>query len=258
MLPADAAARAKSQQNSEMPSAANGTSRGDTSPCSSRAHCIEPAPTPMANTDSSSVSTVPSACSVSRATTGNSVISVAPMVQNHDSPSTDSQIGRIDGGMARDTPGFREQVRRDAQRRIGGGVPGIRNAANSPTSDERNTGRADPGGAVRQQYQCAAGDGADDDGQERRRLDHAVAGDQFVLGEMLGQQAVFHRPEQRGLHAETGQHDQQAGHALGQERRSAAAISTHFRQFVDQDRRAAWGSGRRACPRWPTAAYRAR
>ena len=96
MLPADAADEAKSQQNSEMPSAANGTSRADTSPCSNRAHCIDPTPTPMANTDSSSVSTVPSECSVSRATTGNSVISVAPMVQNHDRPRTDSQIGRIE------------------------------------------------------------------------------------------------------------------------------------------------------------------
>ncbi len=94
--PAAVAADAKSQQNSEMPSAANGTSRADTSPCSNRAHWIEPRPTPIANTVSNSVSMLPPACSVSRATTGNSVSSVAPMVQNHDSPSTDSQIGRID------------------------------------------------------------------------------------------------------------------------------------------------------------------
>ncbi len=94
--PAVVAADAKSQQNSEMPSAANGTSRADTSPCSSLAHWIEPTPTPTANTVSSSVNMLPPDCSVSRATTGNSVSKVAPMVQNHDNPSTDSQSGRID------------------------------------------------------------------------------------------------------------------------------------------------------------------
>src|SRR5579872_2190078 len=93
--PAEAAAVAKSQQNTEIPTAAYGTSRADTSPLSNRAHCIEPIPTPTANTDRNSVSTLPSDRSVSRANTGNSVISVAPMVQNQDKPSTDNQVGRM-------------------------------------------------------------------------------------------------------------------------------------------------------------------
>ncbi len=235
MLPADAAAEAKSQQNSEMPSAANGTSRADTSPCSSRAHCMEPTPTPIANTDSSSVSTVPSECSVSRATTGNSVISVAPMVQNHDRPRTDSQIGRMAAAWR-----VTRQVSANtfgAMRSDGSaaGDVGIMQAATSPSSASASTGRADPGGAVRQQHQCAARDGAADDRQECRRLDHAVAGDQFVLGQMFRQQAVFHRPEQRGLHAEPGQHGEQRRHALGQERRGRRGHQHHLGQLVGQD-----------------------
>ncbi len=201
MLPADAAAEAKSQQNSEMPSAANGTSRADTSPCSNRAHCTEPTPTPTANTDSSSVSTVPSECSVSRATTGNSVISVAPMVQNQESPSTDSQIGRIAAAWRVTTRQVSmNEVRRDAQRWIGCLRRGDPDGPEQPDQSERDAGRADPGGAVWQQHQGAAHDGAANDRQERGRFDYAISGDQFVLGEMLGQQAVFHRAKQRRLH----------------------------------------------------------
>src|ERR1700722_4414427 len=90
--PAASVAWEKSQQNSEIPNAANGTNRGETSPCSSFAQPIEPAPTPIANTDSSSVMTEPSPCNVSRAITGNSVINVAPTVQNQDSPRMHSQM----------------------------------------------------------------------------------------------------------------------------------------------------------------------
>ena len=113
---------------------------------------------------------------------------------------------------------------------------GMLDRREQPEQRQRDAGGADPGGAVRQQHECAAGDGAADDGQESRRLDHAVAGDQFVLGEMLRQQAVFHRAEQRGLHAEAGQHDQQARHALGQEGRgSRGGHQQHLGRLVDQD-----------------------
>ena len=37
----------------------------------------------------------------------------------------------------------------------------------------------------------------------------AVAGDQFVLGQQLRQHAVFHRSEQRRLHAKPHQHREQ-------------------------------------------------
>ena len=128
--------------------------------------------------------------------------------------------------MAHHTPGLGEQVRRDAQGGIGGRRCGNQECREQSEQGERHTGHADPDGAVRQQYQCAARDGATDDRQERRRLDHAVAGDQFFLGEMLGQQPVLHRPEQRGLHAETGQHDQQAGTLSVRNAAAAAAISS--------------------------------
>ncbi len=79
-----------------MPIAANGTWRGDTSPLSSRAHSIDPMPTPIANTVRSSVATLPLPCSTSRTIVGNSVSRVAPTTQNHARPRIDSQIGRIE------------------------------------------------------------------------------------------------------------------------------------------------------------------
>ena len=47
----------KSHVNSVIPNAANGTKRALTSPCSSRAHSIDPTPIPTANIVSSNVTT---------------------------------------------------------------------------------------------------------------------------------------------------------------------------------------------------------
>ena len=163
---------------------------------------------------------------MSRATTGNSVISVAPMVQNQDRPRTESQIGRIVAAWrtTRQVSAIRFGVMRSDGSAAGDG--GNRDRREQPEQRQCHAGRADPGGAMRQQHQRAARDGAADDGQKGRGLDHAVAGDQFVLGQMFRQQAVFHRPEQRRLHAEAGQHDQQAGTLSVRNAAAAAAISS--------------------------------
>ncbi len=158
---------------------------------------------------------VPSACSVSRATTGNSVSSVAPMVQNHDRPRT-RQPDRLDRyGVAQQiaqvsASTFRRQAQRSDRRRRTGGM---QQAPNKPSNASTTPAALTSAVPVRQQHQAAAGDGAGDDAQEGRRLDDAVAGDQFVFRQLLRQHAVFHRAEQRRLHAEPEQHAEQAGYA---------------------------------------------
>ena len=55
----------------------------------------------------------------------------------------------------------------------------------------------------------AADDGAEQDRDEGRALDQRVAGRKLGAGEMVGQDAVFDRPEQRRDHAEQEQRDEQ-------------------------------------------------
>ncbi len=72
--------------------------------------------------------------------------------------------------------------------------------------------------------QEAAGDGAEEDGEEGAGLDQGVAGEKFVGLQMDRQDAVFQRPEEGRMHPHEEQHDHQEGDAAGREgaaRRSA-------------------------------------
>ena len=63
----------------------------------------------------------------------------------------------------------------------------------------------------------SAGDGAEQDGDEGRAFDHGVAGREFVCGEMVRQDAVFERTEQRRDHAEQKEGDKEDRNGLGGE-----------------------------------------
>ena len=63
----------------------------------------------------------------------------------------------------------------------------------------------------------AADDGAEQDGDEGRAFDQGVAGGEFRTGEMIGQDAVLDRTEQRGDHAEQEQRDEQQQHRMNAE-----------------------------------------
>ena len=82
----------------------------------------------------------------------------------------------------------------------------------------------------------AAGDGAAEDREEGRALDQRVAGRQLAFGEMIGQDAVFDRPEQRADDAEQEQGQEQAGAPNGARSRAprcaAAPISTSFSRWA--------------------------
>ena len=57
----------------------------------------------------------------------------------------------------------------------------------------------------------AAGQRADQDGDEGSTLDQTVTADQFILGEVLRQDRVFDRAEQRRVQAEQEQRAEQHG-----------------------------------------------
>ena len=62
-----------------------------------------------------------------------------------------------------------------------------------------------------------ADDGAEQDGHEGRAFDQRVAGRQFGALQMIGQDAVFDRTEQRRDHAEQEQRDEQQRDRVQQE-----------------------------------------
>ena len=55
----------------------------------------------------------------------------------------------------------------------------------------------------------AADDFAEQDGDERTHLDQPVAADEFVLAQILRQDRVLDRPEQRRMHAHQPQREEQ-------------------------------------------------
>ena len=57
--------------------------------------------------------------------------------------------------------------------------------------------------------QQPAGDGAEQDGDEGAHLDQAVAADEFVVLQVLRQDRVLDRAEQRRVHAQQRQRDEQ-------------------------------------------------
>ena len=86
-----------------------------------------------------------------------------------------------------------------------------------------------------QQHESSTSYGTANNRQKRRRLDHPVPRNQFILGQMFRQQTILHRPEQRGLHTKTRQHGQQRGNTLGHERHRGADHQQHLGHFADHD-----------------------
>ena len=84
-------------------------------------------------------------------------------------------------------------------------VEGMNSAAIQAASGEADHQREEDRRAAVFVRGEAAGDGAGEDGDEGRAFDQRVAGGQFVATQMVGQDAVFHRPEQRAENAEAGE-----------------------------------------------------
>ena len=77
----------------------------------------------------------------------------------------------------------------------------------------------------------SAGNGAEQDGDEGRPFDHGVAGRELIRGEMVRQDAVFERTEQRRDHAEQEESDKEDRNGLGGETDNRDAGGAKFRQL---------------------------
>ncbi|MNF32832.1 hypothetical protein D3C84_136310 [compost metagenome] len=117
-------------------------------------------------------------------------------------------------GEADVAPGLAQRVGVDLElrlRRRGGG-----NAQAAPVAEhgDQQAAGGDPQHAVRGAGEQAAGQGADQDGDEGAGLDQRVAADQLVLVEVLRQDGVLHRAEQGRLQAEQEQRGEQQFEAV--------------------------------------------
>ena len=81
------------------------------------------------------------------------------------------------------------------------------------------------------QNQQTARDGAEQDGEKGSGLDHRVAGDQFIGMQVLRQDRVLDRAEQRRLCAHQKQHRHQRPDVLAEKRRRRAGHDHHFGGF---------------------------
>ncbi len=208
-------------------------------------------PTPTANIVSSRVTTWPSAPSVSWATVGNS-----DEQRGADRPepaqAEDRQPDRAVGGrLAGHGDRLAQDVPADAQGSVGRRRRGDAERGGQAEQRDAEAGPADDGRPGVQQHQRTARHGSGQDGEEGRGLDQAVARDEFVVAQMVRQDAVFQRPEHRRLHAEAEQDGQQAGHAAGEERVGGQAHQQDLRRlhhpdqprFVEAVRELAGGRG---------------
>ena len=130
----------------------------------------------------------------------------------------DHDAGAPEPGIA---PQITEQVAGRAQdvavdHEIGSSRPGLRDKQGRDPAGhcEDQDQQAELGGIAAFPRRQAAGDGAEQDGDEGRTLDQGVAGRQLLRLQMVGQDAVFDRPEQRRDRPEQAKRDEQHRHGM--------------------------------------------
>ena len=212
------ASQAKPQVNPVSSSAANGTCRADTSPCSIRPARMDPPPTPAAKPVSSRVMTWAPPLKSCLAMTGNSVRNVAPTVQNQDRPRMLSHTGRLARAArsrARVSAGTFQPIRRPG---AAGDARGTRSAASQarrrppaarpprPRPGRRPSSMSWPPAMVPARMAAkvpASMSALPDSSSPGRRCS--------------GEHAVLQRAEEGGLHAQPEQRRQQQRHAVREE-----------------------------------------
>ena len=191
-----------------MPIAPSGTRPISTWRRDSISHSSEPMPMPTENTTSSSDATCSSPCSTSLAKDGNSARNTAPKNHIHEMPSSERKTTRLPCASFRlcqvSVTGF-QLMRRPGS--VDGDV-GTYCATTRPSERDADAGEgdvvaADAGDADEQ----AAGDLAEQDGDEGAHLDHAVAAGELALAQVLRQVGELDRAEQRRVQA----HQEDAG-----------------------------------------------
>ena len=241
-------------------SAATGTKRALTSPCSSRSASIEPRPTPTANSASISVTTCSLANSTSLANTGSPDTTVAPNSQNHEIAS----IGSSSAGRARHVPDDGDRVVEQAaaaadRRRRRRRRRDQARARSSRSTRADDADAADDQRAVAEQHDAAAEDRAEQDREEGAGLDQRVAGDELVVAQVLRQQRVLDRPEHRRVRAEAEERRKQQRHAAASHRpQRAERHDADLGDLHPAGDDAPCRRDRRACPTRPRTGRTAR
>ena len=204
--------RCRSTAKPAMKTAAIGTNRALTSPCSSFSARIEPRPTPIANSASIIVTTCSLAKRTSFANTGRPETTIRPNSQNHDVARIgSSRLGRLV------TCCTTSKVSRN--KRIAGRLTGVRRRRGwdlprrQPADDGgHDANDADDERAVGEERDAATEDRAEQNREERACLDQRVAGDELLFLQVLRQQRVLDRAEDRRVRAEAEQRGEQHRH----------------------------------------------
>ena len=96
-------------------------------------------------------------------------------------------------------------------------VGGMSRLAPQQAARTRSSGARTRSGRRRPWPPCPPTMSAEQDGDEGRAFDQRIAGRQLGAGEMVGQNAVFDRPEQRADHPEQEQREEQDRHRMERE-----------------------------------------
>ncbi len=138
-------------------------------------------------------------------------------------------------GMAQDRPGLAEDVGVELQVRCG--RPRLRDEQAGAGADrgDRHQRSGDEVQAVLAVDQHPAEHRAEEDRKERSRLDQGIAADQLVLRQVVGQDAVFERPEEGGLGAHQEQNGQQQPDIADEEGNGGRAHDNDLEQLDVED-----------------------
>ena len=153
---------------------------------------------PTENTTRSSDATRSSPCSTSLANDGNSARKTAPKNHIQEMPSSERKTTRLPCARRQIAPGLGDRIPVDRQARVGRGRR--RHVLGDGPAEQRDAdaGEGDVVAAdLRNGDEQAAGDLAEQDGDEGAHLDHAVAAGELALAQVLRQVGELDRAEQR-------------------------------------------------------------
>ncbi len=208
-----------------MPMAPSGTRPISTWRRDSVSHSNEPMPMPTENTTSSSDATCSSPCSTSFANDGNCARNTTPKNHIHEMPSSERNTTMWPCASFRlvqvSVTGFQLMRRFGSVAGVAGTHCDTARPSTANTSAATATACAPQPAAGGQRDQQAAGQVAEQDGDEGAHLDHAVAAGELTLVQVLRQVGVLHRAEQRAVQpeqADAAEHQRDAGGGRGRSR----------------------------------------
>ena len=206
---------AKPRSNEKMPSRTAPSTVGSRMMRPAASHAARPEPTAMAIAKMArqSVATSSEPPSAFLTSGGNRTSASPPTAQNQQVTIAPHQMRESSRSCC--TRSQVETAMFGAHDEVGRGLAGRRDEqARDPARQRERDDQERKEDRIAAPLRCQpAGDGAEQDRDEGRALDQRVAGRQFRALQVIGQDAVFDRAEQRRDHAEQEQRDEQDQHA---------------------------------------------